>query len=278
MALDIASAVNYNRIHAAAVGWAARRAEVATFLERELLPVGPGPLADERDFAELVALWQDGENRRARRVPLSVDGKLGPASWDVIRADLGRVAADRAARTLDIHVSTLDPPRFDYGAALRFALDLYGGIGIRLRIRTEICPAVGAAEATRLAVVDDEGRWDQSDRRQDDLYARAGIPAAVAGVRVFFVAGLVRLDGVTLRGCAGHAPGRPACVIDSNLATIFTLSHELGHVLLTSGSAPTHHASTSNIMYRVTDGHSLSSPPGFDAAQISRIRDNALLC
>ena len=112
---------------------------------------------------------------------------------------------------------------------------------------------------------------------KDDLYERAGIRANAAGVRVFFVAGLVELDGGSLKGCAGHAPGKPACVIDSNIATMFTLSHELGHVLLTSSFSPVHHPSNNNIMFRVTDGHTLSRPPVFDAAQITQIRSNALL-
>jgi len=277
VAIDIASAVNYNRTHAASVGWAARRAEVIDFLQRELVPIGPHQTPDDRSFAELVAFWQEGENRRAGRQVLKVDGKLGPNSWRAIQSDLTRVAASRTLKHLDIHISTLNPPRFDYNAAIRFALDLYGSIGIQLRIRTEICPALSATDATRLAVINGDCKWNQFNSEQDDLYELAGISSAVSGLRVFFVAGLVELDGGSLKGCAGHAPGKPACVINSNIATIFTLSHEIGHVLLTSSFSPVHHASTNNIMYRVTDGHSLASPPGFDAAQITKIRSSNIL-
>lgn len=277
MALDIPSAVAYNRTHAHSLGWAARRAEVVDFLQREFVPVGPHLPPSDREFAELVAMWQEGENRRASRTVLKVDGKLGPNSWRALQSDLARVAAGRTQKHLDIHISTLNPPRFDYGAAIRFALDLYGAIGIQLRIRTEICPALSEADATRLAVINGDCHWNQFNTEQDDLYARAGIRASASGVRIFFVGGLVELDGGSLKGCAGHAPGKPSCVIDSNIATIFTLSHELGHVLLTSSYSPVHHTSTSNIMYRVTDGHSLSNPPSFDAAQITQIRSNALL-
>ncbi|GAB5374025.1 MAG: hypothetical protein AcusKO_04870 [Acuticoccus sp.] len=277
MALDIPAAVNYNRTHAHSVGWAARRTEVVDFLQREFVPVGPHLPPSDREFAELVALWQEGENRRARRQVLRVDGKLGPNSWRALQSDLARVAAGRTQKHLDIHISTLNPPRFDYNAALRFALDLYGSIGIQLRIRTEICPALDAADATRLSVINGDCRWNQFNTEQDDLYERAGIRAGASGVRVFFVAGLVELDGGSLKGCAGHAPGKPACVIDSNIATMFTLSHELGHVLLTSSFSPVHHPSNNNIMFRVTDGHTLSRPPVFDAAQTTQIRSNALL-
>ncbi len=277
MALDTAAAVTYNRTHAAVVGWSARRVEVADFLQHEFVPIGPQQSASDRDFAELVALWQDCGNRRAHRQVLAVDGKLGPTSWRAIQPDLARAAGNRALKTLDLQVATLNPPRFDYQAALRFALDLYGAIGIQLRIRTEICPALNAADTTRLAVIAGQSQWTGPGSEQEDLYERVDLPAAAEGVRIFFVAGIGRQDGTGLRGCVGHAPGKAACIIDSNLATVFTLSHELGHVLLTSDFSPTHHASADNIMFRATDGHSLSRPPGFDAAQIAKIRANALL-
>lgn len=277
MALDIASAVHYNRTQAAAVGWASRQREVADFLQRALVPVRPHGTPGDTDFAELVAFWQDGENRPARRAVLEVDGKLGPASWLAMQPHLAREVAGRTLKTLDVHVATLDPPRFDYNAALRFARDLYGSIGIRLRVRTEICPSRGAADPTRRTAVDDRRDGEPPRGEPDDPCARAGATAAVPGVRIFLVGRRSRPDTARLRGDPGHAPGKPACVIDGNRATIFTLSHELGHILLAPDDRPTHPTSTSNAMYRVTHGHPLSSPPGFDAAQIARIRANALL-
>lgn len=277
MALNTAAAVNYNRTHAAVVGWSARRMEVADFLQHEFVPIGPQQDASDREFAELVALWQECGNRRAHRQVLAVDGKLGPNSWRAIQPDLARIAGNRALKTLDLQIATLNPPRFDYQAALRFARDLYGAIGIQLRIRTEICPSHNAAVTTRLAVINGQCQLDLPGREQDDLHARVGLRAATEGVRIFFVAGISRQDGAGLRGCVGHAPGQAACIIDSNVATVFTLSHELGHVLLTSDFSPTHHLSADNIMFRATDGHSLSRPPGFDAAQVTKIRANALL-
>lgn len=58
---------------------------------------------------------------------------------------------------------------------------------------------------------------------------------------------------------------------------MYTLAHELGHVLLTSEFSPVHESSNSNIMVNGTHNSPAGSSPTFNAAQITQIKKSTHL-
>ena len=172
-------------------------------------------------------------------------------------------------KLLPVNIFSLALPAFDYNKAITFAEKLYGSNGIYFDIRQELCLALSAAQQTKLAVIDGECKWDQNNAEQDDLFnlvkGRVG-----TGISVFIVGG-INTDGAnTLAGCAGHNPAKPAVVVSAT-GTMYTLAHELGHVLLTSTYSPVHETITSNIMINGTHKIPANSSPTFNVSQIRQI-------
>ncbi len=176
---------------------------------------------------------------------------------------------NQCSKLLPVNIFELAPPQFDYFKAVTFAEKLYGSNGIYFDIRQGLCLALTSAQQTKLAVIDGQCKWDQNNSEQDDLFelvkGRVG-----TGISIFIVGG-INTDGTnTLAGCAGHSPSKPAVVVSAT-GTIYTMAHELGHVLLTSTFSPVHETSNTNIMVNGTHNIPAGSSPTFNANQIKQI-------
>ncbi|MBK8182946.1 MAG: hypothetical protein IPK63_08600 [Candidatus Competibacteraceae bacterium] len=172
-------------------------------------------------------------------------------------------------KLLPVNIFTLAAVKFDYNKSITFAEKLYGSNGIYFDIRQQLCLALTETQQTKLAVIDGQCKWDQNNAEQDDLFelvkGRVG-----AGISIFIVGGINTDGKTTLAGCAGHSPSKPAAVVSAT-GTMYTLAHELGHVLLTSTFSPVHETSNSNIMVNGTHNIPADSFPTFNATQIKQI-------
>lgn len=182
---------------------------------------------------------------------------------------------NKCSQRLLVHIFSLALPQFDYGKAITFAEKLYGSNGIYFDIGQQQCLALSAAQQVKLQVIDGACKWDQNNAEQDDLFdlVKARI---FSGIAVFIVGGISTSATSTLAGCAGHAPLKPAVVVSAT-GTMYTLAHELGHVLLTSSYSPVHETSTSNIMINGTHQIPAGSSPTFNASQITQIKKSTHL-
>lgn len=172
-------------------------------------------------------------------------------------------------KLLPVNIFTLAAVKFDYAKAITYAEKLYGSNGIYFDIRQQMCLALSEEQAIKLAVIDGQCKWDQNNAEQDDLFelvkGRVG-----SGISIFIVGG-INTDGTnTLAGCAGHDPSKPAVVVSAT-GTMYTLAHELGHVLLTSTFSPVHETVTSNIMINGTHKIPENSFPTFNKTQVTQI-------
>jgi hypothetical protein len=166
-------------------------------------------------------------------------------------------------------IYTLALPQFDYHKAVEFTEKLYGSNGIYVSWGFGQCLALSEAQEIKLKVIDGTCKWDQNNSEQDDLYnlVKARNPS---GILIFIVGGIKTDATKTLAGCAGHEPSKPAAVVSAT-GTMYTMAHELGHVLLTSSYSPVHETSTSNIMVNGTHRIPAGSSPTFNASQITQI-------
>ena len=162
---------------------------------------------------------------------------------------------------------------FDYFEAVEVAEKLYGKHGIFFDVVTQLCLALDEAQQVRLAVIDGSCEWDQNNSEQAELHTLANAPQGQVSV---FIVGGIQTDSGSLAGCAGHAPTTPAAVVSGKAGTKFTLSHEVGHILLTSSFSPVHETSTSNIMISSTRNLSVNEP-NFNEAQLRKIMSHPLL-
>lgn len=172
-------------------------------------------------------------------------------------------------------IYTLASPKFDYFKAVEFTEKLYGSNGIYVSWGFGQCLALSKAQQVKLKVIDGACKWDQNNAEQDDLYDLVGAKN-YSGILIFIVGGIKTDATKTLAGCAGHAPSKPAVVVSAT-GTMYTMAHELGHVLLTSSFTPVHETSTSNIMVSGTHRIAAGSSPTFNAAQVTQIKKSKLL-
>lgn len=100
----------------------------------------------------------------------------------------------------------------------------------------------------------------------DDNYASSPFD-----IRVYFVSKIYDPDLKDLHGCAGYATGRPALNVAAS-GTLWTLAHELGHVLLGKSFRPVHmDDDRTNIMHAPTD-EIIAAMPQFNTRQLATIK------
>jgi hypothetical protein len=182
---------------------------------------------------------------------------------------------NECSKRLPVGIYTLAAVQsFDYFEAVSFAERLYGKHGIFFDIVTQMCMALDAEQQVRLAVIDGSCEWDQNNSEQAELHTLVSAPPGQVSV---FIVGGIQQDTGPLAGCAGHAPTTPAAVVSGSVGTKFTLAHEVGHILLTSGYSPVHESVNTNIMIGGTHQIPINSSPDFNAAQLQKILAHPLL-
>ncbi len=182
---------------------------------------------------------------------------------------------NECTKLLRVNIFTLAVPAFDYSKSITFAEKLYGSNGIYFDIGQQLCLALTEAQQVKLKVIDGTCKWDQNNAEQDALYDLVK-SRMISGIAIFIVGGIQTDSTKTLAGCAGHDPAKPAVVVSAT-GTMYTLAHELGHVLLTSGFSPVHESSNSNIMVNGTHNIPANSSPTFNAAQIAQLKKSTHL-
>lgn len=155
----------------------------------------------------------------------------------------------RNSHRVQIHIRTLATPTFDYTRSVQMARAIYANAGIDFRIMSELCPAI-SNPTFDLSTINGTCEWGQFNAEQAELH-RLGAPGA-SGVTVFIVGDIVEPATATaaerhLNGCAGHSPQKPTAIVSAT-GTIYTMAHEVGHVLLGSDFTPVHSTDTRNIM------------------------------
>lgn len=168
-----------------------------------------------------------------------------------------------------VHIRLAANLDIDIHQAVYNAQRLYGSSGIFFDTPTTTSIALTAADFGRLSVINGECNWNQESSEQKELLDRVNAED-LTGITAVFVSGIETSTG-PLNGCAGHALHRAGVMIGS-ACTPWTLSHEVGHVLLGPGYSPVHTTSPNNIMFHSSASFKQSSNPSFDFAQIDQIR------
>lgn len=189
--------------------------------------------------------------------------------------EMPAVCQARNTKSVSIHIRTLAMPKFDYRKSIEMAKLIYGNIGVAFNVMSELCPVVSGTSTIDLSVIDGQCKWNQFNPEQSDLYSRA--KPGSGGITVFIVGGIRESPTKTLAGCAGHAPGKPTAVVSVEKGTIFTIAHEVGHVLLTSTYSPVHSTDTKNIMISGTWQIPAGTIPYFTEGQRQQILKSPLL-
>lgn len=186
------------------------------------------------------------------------------------------ILGNRCDRLLRIHIRRISAVPYDVVQALRYAQRVYGPCGILVEMASQqsvALPIETSREMTRLTLA---CSYDAIAEKQDELFAWFGVKD-LASITVFIVEQLKQTPSFEeVRGCAAHAPHRPAVYL-SSLAIESTLAHELGHVLLTRSFTPKHSRESSNVMLDGALRVSSSTSPGFDRAQTEQLRKSSLL-
>mgnify|MGYP000871073458 CR=1 FL=1 len=190
-------------------------------------------------------------------------------------SEMPAVCQARNTKAVSIHIRTLAAPMFEYSRAIAMAKMIYGNIGVAFNIASEMCPSLDTTSNVDLSEVNGMCAWNQFNPEQSDLYSRAH-PGS-GGVTVFIVGAIRETPGNTLAGCAGHAPGKPTAVVSAAAGTIYTIAHEVGHVLLGSAYSPVHATDIRNIMIGGTWQIPANAIPYFTEGQRQQILRNPLL-
>lgn len=164
----------------------------------------------------------------------AVAAACGLGDGQVSLVQLARLQGAPPGRLLRLHLKTLTAPAqpdASEAAMLARAREIFGAEGIRIEVVTrQTLDATVLADLNDLDVGACEGA---TTAEQDALFAQQdGIAAdeRAAVLAIYFVRSAVKSDGGVLNGCATHPAGRPGAVI-ADIASRWTLAHEIGHVL-----------------------------------------------
>ena len=166
-----------------------------------------------------------------------------------------------------LHFRSLSLTNVPFDTHLRCAERVYAQYGIRIEFGSGMSMLLPDEQRRRLEVVDGQCNWNITSGEFSEVQQLAGnLPST--DILVCYVN---RFQSETLRGCGGHAPNRPACIVAA-AGSQWTTAHEVGHVLLTSSFSPVHESNTSNLMYSSTTAITAALPSLSDAqvAQMKR--------
>ena len=162
-----------------------------------------------------------------------------------------------------LHFRSLTLTDVPFDTIFRSTQRVYAQYGIRIDFASGASLGLSDAEAERLQTVDGSCRWSMTTGEFADVQGLAGhLPAT--DILVCYV----HRFAASIRGCGGHAPGRPACIVAAH-GNQFSTGHEVGHVLLGSSFSPVHESSTANLLY--TSG-STASLPSLTDAQVAQMK------
>ncbi len=172
-------------------------------------------------------------------------------------------------KRIPIHIRSIAQPTFDLRKSLAYTQGLYASIDVHFDIQSNQGMALKKNDLIKLSTINGACTYNQSNAEHTLLYKLAGLTKK-DGLVVFIVKGIQKPNGGILNGCAGFLPGSPSVIVSST-ASIFTIAHEIGHVLL-GAYAPSHTKSKRNIMFGGgTNNIPANSFPSFDQNQKNAI-------
>lgn len=182
---------------------------------------------------------------------------------------------NNCAKQVNVTIRTIATLSFNYGVALKNAEKLFGSNGIYFNVVSQSCPFISKQQALVLDVIDGTCKWNKFSTEQQILYDAVG-GSNFSGILVAFVKDIKKPDGKKLNGCSGHKPDKPMTVIRGD-ATVWTMCHELGHILLGPDYSPVHHADAANIMYKKSSTFSAANSPIFNSDQMTQLKKSPYL-
>jgi peptidoglycan hydrolase-like protein with peptidoglycan-binding domain len=147
-----------------------------------------------------------------------------------------------------LHLRTIDTPTISEFTQLAVAQEIYKQYGIEIEMSSGMSLFLDSDEQLKLKIVDGQCKWDQVSDEQRLLQNKGREGVGPNDIVVYFATTLMEDNGDTLQGCAGHVPGRPACMVAASAFDKTTMAHEVGHVLLGSSFTPVHTTDTKNLM------------------------------
>lgn len=268
---DLAKAVRWNPHYARQTGWPTRQNQVFY----ELGYHDRVPTAEE--FAQAVYTWQRAHS------PLVADGILGPRTWarmePVVRkhpnaghptptwlGGPGGSAFGALTHYVRLHFRSLSLTDVPFHHLLQNTQIVYRQYGIRIDFASGKSLALTPQQAQRYATVDGQCTWDITSGEHSEVQQLGG-PVPSFDIAVYYISRFSE----ALRGCGGHAAGRPACIVAANGGP-WTTAHEVGHVLLTSSFSPVHSPDSNNLMFTPTP--TTASVPILTAAQVQKMKES----
>lgn len=181
-------------------------------------------------------------------------------------------ANGKFAHKVRVHLRTINQPKISEFTQLAVAQQIYKQYSIDFEMASGMSLALTDEESLKLKIVDGECLWDQVSDEQALLQDKGREGVGPNEIVVYFATTLKEKDGTTLQGCAGHRPGRPACMVAATAFDKTTMAHEVGHVLLGSSFTPVHETDTKNLM----TGAPLctGNPASLNDEQLKRIRNS----
>ena len=156
--------------------------------------------------------------------------------------------AGKFAHKIRVHLRSISMPKVDEFTQLALAQKIYKQFSIDFEMASGMSLMLTDDEQIKLKVVDGECKWDQVSDEQRLLQGKGRQGVGPNELVAYFATTLRELDGSTLQGCAGHAPGRAAVMIADDAIDPTTLAHEIGHALLGSSFTPVHVGDSNNLM------------------------------
>ena len=94
---------------------------------------------------------------------------------------------------------------------------MYGPCGICIEFASGQSLLLSDTDQLTLTVLNTACQWDEDSDEQDQLYNMGGTQGVGPDdVLVYYVNRIVKPDGGTLNGCAGHAPSRAAVAVSAD--------------------------------------------------------------
>lgn len=140
------------------------------------------------------------------------------------------------SRSIHLHIKVLtDPAGSTIEAMLSSMRQVYLAAGIRVEVvswETLTAESLGSATFNDLNVLDTGDCKGDTTAEQNQLFMiQKDVPAdhRQDEIVVYFVQSVL-VDGKTFNGCANHPAAQPGAAV-ATVASLWTLAHEVGHVL-----------------------------------------------
>lgn len=175
-------------------------------------------------------------------------------------------------KTITLHFKILQPPqRFTIKQMVNAMINLYGRVA-KIRVNVGTTQDLGHLNHLRVLPVNGCLRNYQTNKQRELFNYRYNMEDK--HIAVYFI----KATNPPLSGCASHPTNKPGCVITMS-SSLWTLAHEVGHVLLLEH--PDNHLNPSSCLYRrlmtgCGTGRIQDPPPDLIQVEINRMNSSNL--